>query len=211
MQDWKSHPLRRDPIPDNPNGNPPTADSERRRMMAGELYYAFGKDLLDERVKAKQLCSRLNKMDDVASDHPDRMDIFKQLLGGMGEGCFIESPFRVDYGSNITLGRNVYMNFGCTILDGNKVEIGDNVLIAPNVSFFAATHPTDPLLRTEWGPELAKPIKIGNDVWIGGNVVICPGVTVGDGVTIGAGSVVTKNVESRVVVAGNPARVIKHL
>ncbi|KAJ3029728.1 UNVERIFIED_CONTAM: hypothetical protein HDU68_011341, partial [Siphonaria sp. JEL0065] len=103
------------------------------------------------------------------------------LFGGMGEGCHIESPFRCDYGKNITLGRNVYMNFGCTILDCNKVEIGDNVLIAPNVSIYTAHHPIDPELRTEWGPELASPVKIGNDVWIGGHAIILPGVTIGDG------------------------------
>jgi len=86
------------------------------------------------------------------------------------------------------------------------------VLIGPNVSFFAATHPTDPFVRNGLlGPELGKPITIGDDCWIGGGAIICPGVTIGRGVTVGAGSVVTKDVEDFVVVAGNPARVIKRL
>ncbi|KAI8612099.1 acetyltransferase, partial [Chytriomyces sp. MP71] len=104
----------------------------------------------------------------------------------------IESPFRCDYGCFTTIGKNFYANFGLTILDCHRVTIGNNVLVGPNVSIYAAYHPLDPVLRSEFGPELAGPIAIGNDVWIGGNAIILHGVTVGNGATIGAGSVVTK-------------------
>ncbi|KAJ3029725.1 UNVERIFIED_CONTAM: hypothetical protein HDU68_011338 [Siphonaria sp. JEL0065] len=184
---------------------------ERNTQVDALREQLFDLTSFHEKNSAKALFTKLNRLDDVAGDHPDRVAILKDLFGGMGEGCHIESPFRCDYGKNITLGRNVYMNFGCTILDCNKVEIGDNVLIAPNVSIYTAHHPIDPELRTEWGPELASPVKIGNDVWIGGHAIILPGVTIGDGVTIGAGSVVTKDVESRTVVVGNPARVVKRV
>ncbi|RUP49884.1 maltose O-acetyltransferase [Jimgerdemannia flammicorona] len=102
------------------------------------------------------------------------------------------------------------MNFNCVLLDASRIEIGDRTLMAPNVQLYAATHPVDPVVRST-GLELARPIKIGKDCWIGGSAIVCPGVTIGDGVTVGAGSVVTKDVPSYVVVAGNPARIIKHL
>lgn len=102
------------------------------------------------------------------------------------------------------------MNFNCIILDCNYVEIGDNVLLAPNVQIYAAYHPIDPALRLT-GKELAAPIKIGDNVWIGGGAIICPGVEIGDNTTIGAGSVVVDNIPPRVLAAGNPCRVIRNL
>ena len=101
------------------------------------------------------------------------------------------------------------MNYNCVLLDICAIKIGSGTMLAPGVQIYAATHPTDPIDRRSF--ELGKPITIGRDCWIGGNAIICPGVTIGDGSTIGAGSVVTKNVDSFVVVAGNPAKVIRRL
>ena len=96
------------------------------------------------------------------------------------------------------------------VLDVTTVRLGDRVFVAPNVQFYAATHPIDLKIRGElW--EFGKPIRIGNDVWIGGTSVICPGVTIGDRVVIGAGSVVTKNFASDIVIGGNPARIIREI
>jgi acetyltransferase-like isoleucine patch superfamily enzyme len=106
---------------------------------------------------------------------------------------WIEPPVRIDYGTNVTLGSNVYINFNCVILDTCKVHIGSRTLIGPDVKFYSGTHPLDPLLRNgTQGPELGKEIVVGEDCWIGGSVTILPGVHVGKGSTIGAGSVVTK-------------------
>lgn len=92
------------------------------------------------------------------------------------------------------------------------VTIGDRTLIGPNVQIYTPVHPLRPEDRNgSKGREWAKPITIGKDCWIGGAVVICPGVTIGDGATVGAGSVVTKDVESRCLVAGNPAKLIKRI
>jgi maltose O-acetyltransferase len=91
-----------------------------------------------------------------------------------------------------------------------KVDIGNHVLIGPNVQIYTATHPLDAKTRNSW-LEFAKPVSIGNNVWIGGNAVICPGVSIGDGAVIGAGAVVTKSVPENVVVAGNPAKIIKEI
>ena len=102
------------------------------------------------------------------------------------------------------------MNHNCVILDGAKVEFGDNVFIAPNCGFYTAGHPLDYETRNK-GLEYAKPIKVGNNVWIGGNVIVLPGVTIGDNVVIGAGSVVNRDIPPNSVAVGNPCKVIKKI
>ncbi|KAJ3111325.1 Maltose acetyltransferase, partial [Physocladia obscura] len=196
----------------NDSINNPNNETERDRMLAGQYYYSFDAELLQMRRTAKQLTSRLNNLGDCDANTPDRLSILNELLGDAGAGtAYIESPLRVDYGKHTFLGKNVYMNFNTVILDCARVDFGDNVLVGPNSSFFTAYHPLSPELRADFGPELAAPIKIGNDVWIGGNVIVLPGVTIGDGATVGAGSVVTKDVAPRTVVAGNPARFIRNV
>jgi acetyltransferase-like isoleucine patch superfamily enzyme len=123
---------------------------------------------------------------------------------------WVHGPIHIDYGTNVKLGHGVFINFNCTILDTCAVTIGARTLIGPNVSLFSGTHPEDPILRNGTnGPELGKPIVIGEDVWIGGNAMILPGVTVGNGAVIGAGSVVTKNVPDFWIAAGNPAKLLR--
>lgn len=120
--------------------------------------------------------------------------------------------FRVIQGYNLSVGKDFYCNFACALLDGGRITIGDRVLFGPNVHLYTPTHPLDPAERNGLqGPEMTKPITIGNDVWVAGGAIILPGVTIGDGCTIGAGSVVTRDVESYTVVAGNPAKVIRRL
>ena len=102
------------------------------------------------------------------------------------------------------------MNHNCIILDGAKVELGDNVFIAPNCGFYTAGHPLDYKTRNK-GLEFAKPIKVGNNVWIGGNTVITPGVKIGDNVIIGAASVVTKDIEDNVIAVGNPCKILRKI
>lgn len=100
---------------------------------------------------------------------------------------------RADYGTNIKVGSNVFINFNATFIDTCTISIGSRVMFGPNVSLFSGGHPVDPDLRNgTYGPEFGKPIIIGDDCWIGGNVTVLPGVTIGEGCTVGAGSVVTK-------------------
>lgn len=181
--------------------------SEKEKMLAGNLYAADNKELIKEREYAKNLTFEFNHTKPIEKEK--RQEILKQLITAKGS-FHIEAPFNCDYGYNIEVGENFYANYGCTILDVNKVKIGDNVLLAPNVQIYTANHPIDPIERLT-GKEYAKPIVIGNNVWIGGGSIICPGVKIGDNAIIGAGSVVTKNIPDNVIAVGNPCRVIKKI
>lgn len=182
--------------------------TEREKMLAGELYCANDPELNAMRRTARDLMLRLNQSRD--GDTALRNDIYASLFRSAGEGLWIEPPFYCDYGSNIAIGKRVFMNFNCVILDVCEVEIGDYSMFGPAVQLYAATHPLDWRIRRE-GLENGKPIRIGSDVWIGGGAIICPGVTVGDRAVIGAGAVVRKDVPPGVVVAGNPAQTIRHI
>ncbi|KAL5392627.1 hypothetical protein PMIN04_006872 [Paraphaeosphaeria minitans] len=138
----------------------------------------------------------------------DRLTRLRSILGHVGDDTFIEPPFRIDYGCNITIGTRFYANFNLTILDCSLVAIGERVMFGPNVSVFAATHETEVESRRR-DIEYGRPVVIGDDCWIGGHVVILPGVTIGKGVTVAASSVVTKDVPDWSVVMGSPARVVK--
>ncbi len=179
--------------------------SERDKMLAGELYDPNDSQLAEERMIARERCYALNH--GPPREQALRRGILTELFGSGGDTVWLEPPFRCDYGINIHLGEKVYFNFDCVILDVCEVRIGNNVFIAPGVHIYTATHPLNAEQRRN--QEFGKPVTIGNDVWIGGKTVICPGVTIGDRSVIGAGSIVTKDVPPDVVVAGNPAKVIR--
>lgn len=182
--------------------------TEKEKMLAGELYLADDPELIADNKRASLLLNKYNAA--TLKQQERRQQILQELFAQIGTKITIVPPFHCDYGSNIYAGENLYMNYGCVILDCNLVHIGDNVLCAPYVQIYTAYHPIEPEIRLT-GKELAAPITIGNNVWIGGNAIICPGVTIGDNTTIGAGSVVTKNIPANVVAAGNPCRIIRHL
>jgi maltose O-acetyltransferase len=182
--------------------------TEKQKMLAGELYRAADAELVAARQRARRLTRLYNSTTEQEIER--RSQILRQWFGAVGSSIEIEPPFYCDYGSNIYAGDGFYMNFGGVILDCCPVHIGENVLCAPSVHIYAATHPTDPEVRRS-GLEFARPVRIGNNVWIGGGAIICPGVTIGDNTTIGAGSVVVKDIPAGVVAAGNPCRVIKQV
>jgi maltose O-acetyltransferase len=182
--------------------------TEKQKMLLGELYRSSNSELAAERREARRLIRLYNATTE--QERERRSQILWELFGAAESTIEIEPPFYCDYGSNIYVGNGFYMNFGGVILDCNSVHIGENVLCGPSVHIYTATHPIDPAIRRS-GLELAAPVQIGNNVWIGGGAIICPGVSIGDHTTIGAGSVVVKDIPARVVAAGNPCRVIKHL
>ena len=182
--------------------------TEKEKMLSGELYNGMENELLKMRQKAKLLINEISKLDPL--DLVKREEKLRKLIGQIGANPFIELPVYFDYGSNIKIGNNFYSNYNLTILDGNKVTIGNNVFLAPNVSIYTAGHPIDKDIRNS-GLEYAKEICIGNDVWIGGNTVILPGVKIGNNVVIGAGSVVNRDIEDNCVACGNPCKVVKKI
>jgi maltose O-acetyltransferase len=136
--------------------------------------------------------------------------VLRELVGALGSGSYIRPPVFFDYGYNVTVGDDVFMNFNCVLLDVVPITIGNRVQIASAVQFLAADHPRDAEERAS-GRETGRPITIEDDVWLGGGVVLCPGVTIGRGSVIGAGSVVTKDIPPGVVAVGNPCRVQREL
>lgn len=184
-----------------------TQKTEREKMLNGELYLATDEELTKMHFKARQLIRSFNHFTE-PEEVSMRIDIVRRLFGKVGSNFTVKPPFYCDYGCHIFAGGNLYINYDCTILDCNRVYLGNNVLLAPKVQIYTSHHPTDPELRLT-GKELASPVTIGDNVWLGGGVIVCPGVTIGNNVTIGAGSVVTKDIPDNVVAAGNPCRVIK--
>ena len=182
--------------------------TEKSKMLSGELYNPADPELVSERHKARILFQKINQLSD--DSKKERKKLLQQLLKNAGKGLWIEPPFYCDYGYNIHTGKSVFFNFNCVVLDVMRVDIGNHVLIGPNVQIYTATHPLDAKTRNSW-LEYAKPITIGNDVWIGGGAIIYPGVRIGDGAVIAAGAIVTKDVPSNVVVGGNPAKIIKEI
>lgn len=185
----------------------PDHETERQKMVRGALYDPRDPELTALRARARDLLRRYNA---TSEDTALRQALLADLLGRAAGGLWIEPPFYCDYGLNITVGRNVYFNFNCVVLDVAPVIIGDDVLFGPAVQLYTATHPLGAAERRR-GLELGKPITIGSDVWVGGAVVVNPGVSIGHGSVIGSGSVVTRDVPAGVFAAGNPCRVVRPL
>lgn len=182
--------------------------SEYEKMLKGEPYDSLDSGLLAKLNACKDLCWEYNSIRPTL--RKERNEKLHQILGECDEDTFISQPFFCDYGKHIRVGKRFFANFNWVVLDEAYVNIGDDCFIGPNVSIYTVNHPIDPVVRNT-RQEQSKPVSIGDNVWIGGSVTILPGVTIGDNVTIGAGSVVVKDVPPNVVVAGNPARIIKEL
>lgn len=182
--------------------------NQKERMLAGLPYKSWLDGLEEERIENKKKIYEYNHLPPEKWDK--QTELIKNILGKTGENLHIEAPFHCDYGYNIEVGENFYANYNLIILDVGKVCIGDNALIAPNVSIYTAGHPIHPASRNT-GYEYGIGITIGNNVWIGGNTCIMPGVKIGNNVVIGGGSVVTKDIPDNMIAVGNPCRVIREI
>ena len=182
--------------------------TEKERMLSEKLYIADDKELVED-MKRSRRCTRMFNAS-TEDEYELRIQLIKALFQKTGENIWIEPPFHCDYGCHISVGDNFYANYDCIILDVCDVEIGDNVFLGPRVCIYTAGHPIDAEVRNQ-RLEFGKKVKIGNNVWIGGSTVLNPGVTIGDSVVVGSGSVVTKDIPSNVIAAGNPCRVIRKI
>lgn len=182
--------------------------SNYQKMIKGKEYDINDGELVDIRFETRDKVECFNSLS--ASDKLGKSNLLRQMFMRVGDNVHIESPVRLDYGINTSLGSNVFINFNLVVLDCAPVTIGSDVFIAPNVQIYTATHPLQPSLRNQHIGQ-AEPVTIGDSVWIGGGCIILPGVSIGSGSTIGAGSVVTKSIPPDCLAYGNPCRVVKHL
>lgn len=136
-------------------------------------------------------------------------DILSEITGKkIDDSVQVLTPFNTDFGRNIKLGKEVFINKACMFVDLGGIELGDNVLVGPEVKILSVNHPLDP--RNRRGVIL-KSVKVKRNAWIGAGAIICPGVTIGENSVIGAGSVVTKDVPDNCVYGGVPAKFIKSI
>lgn len=180
--------------------------TEREKMLAGDLYRPGDPELVAARAKNQRLMATYNAT--TVSDGDVRGPLLSAWFGGVGKDCALRAPLYTDYGANIYLGDDVFLNYGCVLLDVCAIRIGDKTQIGPLVQILTADHPRDAESR-DAGLEFGRPITIGRNVWIGGGALILPGVNVGDDAIIGAGAVVTRDVAAGATVMGNPARPAK--
>ncbi len=154
--------------------------------------------------RARKITSQMNN---TFHTEDELRELFSELTGKKVDDKFgLFPPFYADYGLNVTVGKNVFINSGCCFQDQGGIEIGDNVLIGQQVVLATLNHDQLPEKRASMTP---APIRIGNNVWIGAHATILAGVTIGDGAIVAAGAVVTKDVSANTVVGGVPAKIIK--
>lgn len=178
-------------------------------MHTGEIYDPNALDLQEKQLYYLEKLYDFNQTR--PSEQEKRQLLLKEMFAEIGENCYIEPPFHANWGGHhVHFGNNIYVNFNLTVVDDTHIYVGDHVMIGPNVVISTGTHPVDPNHR-EKGLQYNLPVRIERNVWIGSGVQIIPGVTIGENTVIGAGSIVTKDISSNVVAAGNPCRVIREL
>ena len=179
------------------------------RIHHQKLYYCENEELMKEQAKYLDMVFEYNHLP--PSRGEEKKALLKKMFGRIGESCYIETPFYANWGGkNVYMGNHVYANFNLVLVDDAVIEIGDNVMIGPNVVLCTGTHPVSPRLRAKEA-QYNKPVKVGSGVWIGANTMVMPGVTIGENSIIGAGSVVTKDIPANSLAVGNPCHVIRKI
>ena len=164
--------------------------------------------MVAEVKRAMAITARLNRL--TFDDAADVRALFGELIGSqVDDGFMLIPPFHATGGAGMKLGRNVFVNQNCTFYDLGGLEIGDDVMIGPNVSLITSGHPVEPSRRRDG--VIAKPIVIERNVWIGAGATIIGGVTIGENAVVAAAAVVTRDVPPNTLVGGNPAKIIRSI
>ena len=168
------------------------------------------KEAVDMMRECSRQAQKITMKINTAYHEPEEMvQLFSELTGKEVDPSFrIFPPFYTDFGKNITMGKNVFINAGCKFQDQGGIFIDDGALIGHGVVLATLNHDMAPEKRQQLHP---APIRIGKNVWIGANAVICAGVTIGDNAVIAAGAVVVRDVAANTVAGGVPAREIKKI
>lgn len=179
------------------------------KMHTGELYLPGDDEIMSEQEKCLDMLYDFNATR--PTETGKRQSLLKKMFAEIGENCYIEPPFRANWGGkHCHFGNNVYANFNLTCVDDTHIYVGDYTMIGPNVTIATAGHPILPQLR-EKAYQYNASVHIGKNCWIGAGAIILPGITIGDNVVVGAGSVVTKDLPSNVVAVGNPCRILREI
>ncbi len=183
--------------------------TEKERMEKGLLYNPSAEEIMAEQFPYQDKLWEFNKL--LPSQVKEKEAYMKEVFAECGDDCYIELPFRANWGGHhVHFGNRVYANFNLTLVDDGHIYVGDCVMFGPNVTVATANHPIEAGLRGK-GYQYNKDVHIGDNVWIGANTVIVPGVTIGRNAVIGAGSIVTKDIPDNVVAVGNPCRVLREV
>lgn len=170
-------------------------------IAAGSPAHEFMHKAADEARKTTALINGAYHTDE------ELRALMSRLVGyRVDDGFRLFPPVYTDFGKNIKIGKDVFVNSGCCFQDQGGVTLGDGCLVGHNVVFATLDHDKRPERR---GDMAAAPIVIGKDVWIGAHATILKGVTIGDGAIVAAGAVVTRDVPPNTIAAGVPARVVK--
>lgn len=183
--------------------------TQKERMERGIIYDPNASELTSEQAVYMEKLWEFNQLR--PSEYEKKIRYMKETFAECGDGCYIELPFRANWGGkNLHFGNSVYANFNLTVVDDGDIYVGDRVMFGPNVTIATANHPIEPTLRRS-AMQYNKPVRIGENVWIGAGSVIVPGVTIGKNSVIGAGSVVVKDIPENVIAVGNPCRVLREI
>ena len=175
--------------------------TEYEKCLAGEPFIGSKEPKIMEMIlRTRRLLAQFNAAD--YADTERKQALLREMFGRMGKGVHVDIDFHCEYGKHIFIGDKVIINMNCTFVDNNRIDIGSNVLIAPNVQIYTATHSTkvNERMVQDWseGEEICRtyalPVRVEDGVWIGGGSVLLPGVTIGRNSVIGAGSVVTRSI-----------------
>lgn len=189
--------------------------SEEQRIFDGLLFNPGHPDLKKIKLNAHKLSHQYS--DTYEDQVEERGALLGELIGSMGERCFLQGPIFFHYGLHTEIGDHFFANYNLTVQDDAKVKIGNHTSFGPNVTIVTPVHPFIASERRQMIDQhnvpnslcYAKPVTIGNDVWLSANVTVCGGVTIGDGCVIGAGSVVTQDIPPHSFAAGVPCKVIR--
>lgn len=186
--------------------------TELQKCMSGEPFDGSSPEITEMVIRNKRLLRQLRETD--YADAEAKRRIYEQMFGSIGNDVYIDIDFRCEYGRNIHIGNKVIINMNCTFLDNSSIFIGNNVMIAPDVKIYTATHsvhlaermPARSNTNASICDTIAHPVTVKDGVWIGGGSIILPGVTIGANSVIGAGSVVTRDIPANTIAVGNPCR-----
>ena len=188
--------------------------TEFEKMISGKIYDCSDPDLHALQMKLNALNEEWNLL---PSSSPKKASLLREFAPNIHPSCSLRGPVYFDYGCNIYMGENCYVNYNFTALDVCPIRIGKGVHIGSGVSLLTPLHPIDANDRAMYinergeltDKEYGAHITIGDHCWLASNVTVLPGVTIGEGTIIGAGSVVTKDIPAGVIAVGNPCKVLR--